>query len=78
MENELEKLAENMIKKGAKPLNAEIKELKIKLNEVVKSQNFISDKHNKMANGDKSVLTKSKKQKEINKLNNAQINCRRK
>ena len=40
MENELEKLAENMIKKGTKPLNAEIKELKIKLNVMVESQKF--------------------------------------
>ena len=59
-----------MIKKPSKPLEAEIKELKNKLNKKVEGQNFISDKHNKMANDYKSVLTKNKKQKEkINKLN---------
>ena len=63
-ENELEKLVENMITKATKPLEAEIKELKTKLNELIEDQNFISDKHDKMANDYKSVLTKSRKQKE--------------
>ena len=59
-----------MITKAIKPLEAEIKELKIKLNELIEGQNFISDKHDKMANDYKKGLTKSKKQKkEINKLN---------
>ena len=59
-----------MITKATKPLEADIKELKTKLNELIEGQNFISDKHDKMANDYKSVLTKSRKQKEeINKLN---------
>ena len=68
-----------MITKATKPLEAEIKELitklKIKelitkLNELIEGQNFISDKHDKMAKDYKSILIKSRKQKkEINKLN---------
>ena len=66
--NELENLVESTIKKASKPLEAEIKELKTKLNELVEGQNFISHKHEKKANG---ALTKHKKQKEeINMLNN--------
>ena len=69
-ENKLEKLVENMITKAIKPLEAEIKELKTKLNRLIEGQNFISDKHDEMANDYKSVLTKSRKQKEENnKLN---------
>ena len=56
-----------MIKKATKPFEAEIKELikelKTKLNELVQGQNFIRDKHDKMANDLEKVLTKSKKQK---------------
>ena len=40
-ENELEKLLENMVKKATKPFEAEIKELKTKLNELVEGQNFL-------------------------------------
>ena len=59
-----------MITKVTKPLEAEIRKLETKLNELIEGQNFISDKHNKMANDYKSVLTKSRKEKEeINKLN---------
>ena len=44
--------------------------MKIKLNKLIEGQNFISDKHDKMANDYKSALTKSRKQKEeTNKLN---------
>ena len=64
MEYELEKLVENMATKTIKSFETEIKELKIRVNELVEGQNFTSDKHDIMANEHKNALTKSKKQKE--------------
>ena len=49
-----------MFNKATKPLEAKIKELKTQLDDLVDGQNFISDKHNKMANDYKSVLTKAR------------------
>ena len=66
-ENELIKLVKNMLKKATKLLEAEIKELNTKLNELVEGQNFVSDRQGKMANEYKNVLTKCKKQKENTK-----------
>ena len=53
--NELEKLVEITITKATKPSEAKIKELKTKLNELIEGQNFINDKHDKMANDYESV-----------------------
>ena len=50
MENELEKLVENVVKRTTKPLEAEIKELKTKLYKLVEGLYFVSDKHYKMTN----------------------------
>ena len=79
MEYELENLVEIIIKKANKPLEAEIKELKTKLNELVGGQNFISNKQDKMVNDYNTVLTKRKKlKKNLISLTNALMNRRKK